>query len=109
MSDKPKTTFANGVNPFTGEKTKPAIVPVVSDLRISSDPVQTKRIFKPGKYDALFRSMKPGQCVVCEPNQIQGIAQSMRDFMKARGIKGMVRSCSRYETDGKGRVWMLTK
>jgi hypothetical protein len=97
----PKTKFAGGVNPFTGSRVE------VEALKIATDPYVDHRSRPVGKYDAVFAQMKPGQCIVCTPEQAPNVKNALAKWLKANGKKGCARARSRYVSDGQGRVWWL--
>lgn len=80
-------------------------------LSIGNDEYTGQRASPEGKYDALFRSMKSGQCIKCEPQEIGRITNALRKWLQVnkRDDKFEVRSMARYHTDQRGRVWMLAK
>lgn len=99
-----KTSFA-GKNPF---KEKKAVSFVdINSLVIGNDPHQPVRARTEKKYEPLFEKMKPGQCIVCKPEDAGKIAHAMTQWIKATKFNGVARSTSKYETDGKGRVWLI--
>lgn len=64
------------------------------------------------KYDAIFKQLKPGSCVKCEPNEVAKISGALRKYIKTKGSKAIegckVLSRERCE-DGHGRVWAIKK
>lgn len=80
-------------------------------LQITNDPPPQKRVMGQPKYDAIFKALKPGQRIACEPSESQPIAQALRKFLKDRELlaKFDVRSVQHYPKDQRGGVWMITK
>ena len=121
-----KTTFAGG-NPFAAlEKKKrepqadkevvrrvydnPPTRIDVSNMRIADDPRLVSRGFQSSKYDQLFTKLKPGQCIVCDPKNMNPTRNALQKWLAVRYPgKYIVRGVSHYPTDGKARVWMLNK
>jgi len=64
------------------------------------------------KYDAVFRQLKPGSCVKCEPSEVAKIAGSLRKGLSQKKFKALagckVLSRERCD-DGHGRVWAIAK
>lgn len=102
-----KTTFAGKKNIFTGEALRSCKPVDPSSLSISNDPVMDGRAAPVSKYEAIFRKLKPGQCVVCEPQQADKINAALRKWLDQNGFPVNTRATSRYPADGKGRVWRL--
>ena len=100
----PRTTFVGNRNPFTGASTVARIDP--TKLTISNDPLPAHRA-TPNKYAELFGRLKPGQCIVCEGSQAAKLATALKKFVAQAGQSHIVRSTSRYDADGKGRVWLI--
>lgn len=98
-----KTKFANGVNPFTGES---AGAVNVAALEITNDPLIITRQVA-GKYDRLFRTLKYGQWIKCQPGQAAKIKDALKKWLEKNGKQGTVRHTSKYQADGLGRVWLL--
>ena len=104
-----KTTFAKR-NPFTGQPAKPIRHVDTGLLSICDDPLPARRAEPVNKYDALFKSMKPGQCIKCPGLDAPKIAQAMAKWLqKTDNNRLMVRSTKDYEGTGEGRVWLLKK
>ena len=82
-----------------------------SILSICDDQYPEKRPSSEGKYVAFFRQMKPGQCLKCDPKEVQRISGAMRKWIKEKGKDGqlMVKVVTTFPKDGKGRVWMMAK
>lgn len=77
-----------------------------STLKICSDPLPQGRSSPGFKYAALFLSMKVGQCVKCQPDEVGRIAGALKKWIELQGGRGMVRTIKDYG-DGLGRVWWL--
>lgn len=112
------TQFAGGVNPWSGvkqsakPKQKRNLVCVdVSTLQIVNDPMPTRRISIGLKYEGVFSKLKPGQAVKCQPDEAPKICNALSSWLKKKGRRDQyhIRSVSRYETDGLGRVWLIPK
>lgn len=80
-------------------------------LKITNDPPPGKRVMGEPKYDAIFKALKPGQRIACEPSESQPIAQALRKFLKDRELtsKFDVRSVQHYPKDQRGGVWMIAR
>ncbi|MGL4680034.1 MAG: hypothetical protein ACRCWC_11715 [Plesiomonas shigelloides] len=106
---KPKTKFAGKTNPFTGESTVKKLKHVqVESLVITDDPIQDTRAAVSEKYGEIFSKMKVGQSIKCQPDEAGKIGHALNTWLKRHGIKGMAKTCSRYEADGLGRVWLIS-
>jgi hypothetical protein len=82
----------------------------VEELAITSDPIPDARSLPVSKYDALFRQLEVGQCVVCEPDSAPKVKAGLDKWLKNHGMKHLTsKAMSRYPTDGKGRVWLIEK
>lgn len=103
-----KTKFASKINPFTGESI--GLKRVNADvISITSDPLPEKRVMT-SKYDALFGSLKPGQCLRVPSKSTGSVAQGLRKWMAKQGMDstGRIKVASVYANDkGFGRVWLL--
>lgn len=104
------------MNPFTQVKSKKvknaSVAHVdVEMLDIGNDEFPGRRSTPEGKYAKLFETLKPGQCLKCEPRETQTLAQAMRKWINnTNRTKTMeVRAMSRFPKDGRGRVWLLEK
>lgn len=107
-----RTSFATRTNPFTGlpaenhhGRTKTQHVKVEA-LSICDDKPLPNRASPEGKYTALLRKIKPGQCIKCPPPGVNRIANAMRKHAKVHGITCHIQSTKDYG-DGMGRVWFL--
>ena len=78
----------------------------VNTLKVTNDPIQVRRSTS-SKYDAVFRKLPYGHCIVCEPDEAGRIGATLVKWLRAKGKQGSVKSVSHYEKDGKGRVWLL--
>lgn len=92
------------VNPLT--KTKAKLVDV-SSLVIVNDPIPVTRATVTAKYGELFRKLKPGQAIKCQPDEAAKIGHALNTWLKKTGKPGKVKTCCRYESDGLGRVWLM--
>lgn len=101
-----KTTFANGVNAFTGAKLDHVKIVDIATLKIVNDEFRTDKSRTAGKYDAVFSKMKLGQAVTCLPLDVPRVSAAMRKWGRVHSKKIQVRAISVYD-DGMGRVWML--
>lgn len=110
------TTFI-GKNPFTGKPAE-AVKPVkkangptvfidLATLTIANDPLPTRRVVAGLKYDALFSALQVGQCIVCAPLESGKIGSALNAWLHKKGLNNVVKTCRNYETDEKGRVWLL--
>lgn len=112
-----KTKFANGVNPFlpATEALKGMYQEKVSQrgvdvalLAICDDPIPIRRVQNEGKYDNLFKTLRPGRAVKCPPEAADLVSQAVKKFAKKAFPDCIVRSTADYG-DGMGRVWLLKK
>ena len=64
------------------------------------------------KYDAVFKQLKPGSCIKCEPSEVAKIAGALRKVITQKKFKNLsgckVLSRERCD-DGHGRVWAISK
>ena len=106
----PQTTFAGNRHPVTklSMKKPPEYTPV-DGLSITSDPLPARRTLPNLKYEAVFKRLKPGQSVKCEPQHVGRIASALRKHMERSGIDGHIKTVMRYPSDQMGRVWMLSE
>lgn len=84
----------------------------VSALQVTDDKPVITRVKQGNKYQALFDSMKPGQCVKCRTEEVQTVSQAMRKWIfENRDItKFGVKAVNNYpDDDGMGRVWLVQK
>lgn len=83
----------------------------VADLQVTDDKPVLTRVKQGNKYQALFESMKPGQCVKCRTEETQTVSQAMRKWiLENRDVtKLKVKAVMRYPEDGMGRVWLMAK
>lgn len=76
-------------------------------LTIGTDPMPAHRA-SPNKYADIFGRLKPGQCIICEPEQAAKLSTALKKYITTSAhSKCMVRSTSRFDADGKGRVWLI--
>lgn len=111
------TTTFTGKNPFTSkpveqvEPAKKANSPMVfidlATLVIANDPLPKRRIVAGLKYEALFSQLKVGQCIVCAPLESGKIGSALNAWLQKKGMNNVVKTCRNYETDERGRVWLL--
>ena len=83
----------------------------VADLQVTDDKPVVTRVKLGNKYQPLFESMKPGQCIRCRPEETQTVAAAMRKWiLENRDVtKLQVKAVMRYPEDGLGRVWLMPK
>ena len=82
----------------------------IGDLEVTNDPIPKKRSLGPGRYDELFSSMKPGQCIKCEPVHTGAIGNALRSWIRKQRKKGLaVKAMSHYPgcKENLGRVWLI--
>lgn len=88
-----------------------AVKPVdpVAGMYVSSDPV-LKRAAQRSIYADLFEKLNPGQCIVCNSEDVGRVSHALSKWLQKTGQsdKYRMKATMRY-TDGKGRVWMLPK
>lgn len=82
-----------------------------TSLVIADDKPIRRRVANDLKYDAVFRKMKPGQCVRCTPESANSVANALRKWIlnNSDATKYGVKTVRCYPTDGMGRVWMTEK
>lgn len=80
-------------------------------ITIKNDPFPGQRACPEGKYAELFSKMKPGQCLSCEPDEVQPLGAAMRKWIASqdKADKLEVRTMSRFPGDSRGRVWLIAK
>lgn len=100
----PPTTKAT---PMKKKMTKPAVFADIEALKITDDPVPQRALKSGDKYGEIFGQMKPGQALVCKPEDGPKIANAMRKWIKVRRPGMVVRTVRYYPKDNQGRVWML--
>ena len=97
--------------------TKPRTISVrrstihIEDLEVADDPLPKKRSLGPGRYDTLFATIKPGQCIKCEPQHTGAIGNALRHWIKRTRKKNLaVKTASHYPgcRENLGRVWLLS-
>jgi hypothetical protein len=81
-----------------------------STLKIANDPLPPTRTPPMSKYEEVFSKLKPGQCLICEPDHASRIRAALDKWLKNRMKTGFqTKAHSHYPTDRKGRVWLLNK
>lgn len=79
-------------------------------FEISNDTLPEGRTVQGHKYEDLFASMKPGQCIKCPSEDVGRVGNGMRSFIKREGLENVsVRSAKAYpgdKSDQRGRVWL---
>lgn len=103
VTNMTKTTFASPRLKRLGDTYPPPA------LSICSDPIVPRRARVEGKYDHMFKAMKPGQAIKCDTADVDKIQQAMRTYIVALNVPGVVVKGMRDYGDGMGRVWMLAK
>lgn len=53
-------------------------------ITIKNDPFPGQRACPEGKYAELFAKMKPGQCLSCEPDEVQPLGAAMRKWIASQ-------------------------
>jgi hypothetical protein len=117
---KPKTTFANGVNPFAQLnslvaplKAAPASKPVKENTRTQIidvciiDEVPPPKLGPVNKYDGFFTKLKPGQAIKCDPKDVHRIADGLRRRAKVAGVDWKLATIKKHPSDGMGRVYRV--
>lgn len=105
---RPSTTLVSSANPFQSTTGGPKVTRIdPTKLTISDDPMPAHRAI-PNKYADVFGRLKPGQCIVCEGEAAAKLSTSLKKYIATSPHRGcIVRSTSRYEADGRGRVWLI--
>jgi hypothetical protein len=80
----------------------------ISTLEICSDPLPSHRASPGRKYDALFDTLKPGDCIKTPEGMADKVGQALRTYIVRKKKVASVKIMSDYG-DGKGRVWLLPK
>jgi hypothetical protein len=75
-------------------------------LEICDDPLPAARASCGNKYEPLFKAMKLGQAIKCQPTEIGRLGGALRKYVHVNKINAHVKTIKNYG-DGKGRVWML--
>lgn len=78
-------------------------------LQICDDPLPDDywSVATPGKYDAKFALLKPGQALRCAIGETPAVAHALRKHLARRNIKHMAVRTVRDYGDGAGRVWLV--
>lgn len=103
----PHTIFASKRNPWTGAPILKTKHVDIASLRISDDPIPAHRASPENKYATIFKRLKPGQCVVCKPEDAPKIGLALKKWAEAHHPNAIVRTMSHHPKDELGRVWML--
>lgn len=76
-------------------------------LRITDDepPAGLSKSGSDDYYAPVFRSLRPGQRLVCPGGNTKKIAEALKNWLSRNGIKSRVRTCKSYHKDGLGGVW----
>lgn len=115
MKPKPQTTFAGPKNPFTGQRVnakgrtvKPQARLDLSQIVITNTPLPTGRSVHVGRYDALFATVKPGQCLECPSNDVGRLAAAAKKWAKNQAKPIIVRTARvLQDKPERGGVWLL--
>jgi len=115
MTPRPQTTFAGPQNPFTGQRVnakgrtvKPQARLDLSQIVITNTPLPTGRSVHVGKYDALFATVKPGQCLECPSDDVGKLASAAKKWAKNQGKPIIVRTTRvLQDKPERGGVWLL--
>ena len=75
-------------------------------FEIDETPFPAARIVA-SKYSEKFASMRPGQCIKTEPENVNKTASAMRKWIANKGRVDVVVRIVRKMDDGFGRVYML--
>ena len=78
-------------------------------LQICNDPLPDDHwsVATPGKYDAKFALLKPGQALRCASGETQAVARALRKYLAVRKLKHLAVRTMRDYGDGYGRVWLM--
>ena len=117
MSALPRSTFAGVTHPFTGQALTqagrlPKIAPMkridLAKIEITNTPLPLGRSALQGKYNTLFASMQPGQCIECDSDVVGAISNSAIKWVRTHRPDLMVRSAKLLDgKPGRGGVWLL--
>ena len=77
-----------------------------STLEICNDPLPAARASSGNKYEPLFKAMKLGQAIKCQPTEVGRLGGALRKYVELHALNGTVKTIKDYG-DGKGRVWLL--
>lgn len=75
-------------------------------LEICDDPLPAARASCGNKYEPIFKAMKLGQAIKCQPTEIGRLGGALRKYVEVHKIKANVKTIKDYG-DGRGRVWLL--
>lgn len=101
-----RTKFAK-VNPFTGV--------AVGALDIVDDEPPTDATPPGGKYVHLFATMKVGQAIRCEPDDVPRVAAALREWLRRNSLRETLRASevthhkAALPGTPAGRVWLLER
>lgn len=96
------------VKPAPVKAKRPPVPVNVAALEIRDDPLPTSRQITDLKYDAIFRAMKPGQCIKCETSAVGLLQGALRKHIERNKMADhIVRTVLNYEGTGTGRVWLM--
>ena len=115
MKPIPQTTFAGPTNPFTGQRVnakgrtvKPQARLDLSQIAVSYRPPPTGRSVFVGKYDALFATVKPGQCLECPSEDVGKLYGAAKKWAKNQAKPIIVRTARMlHDKPERGGVWLL--
>jgi len=78
-------------------------------LAVTDDPPPEGQRDADGYYGKFFKTVRPGQRIICPSERVRSFAQCLRDWLKRQGIKARVVSCKRYPKDNLGGVWYFVE
>lgn len=106
MSTNEIKTEIRGAFPGKEKKPpKPSKKVNLSAVKITKEPYNPAREVEHRKYDELFANIVEGDCVTCDPADVDGIDRALRMHLKRKGVDAVVRRKT-HSGDGRGRVWL---
>ena len=103
----PQTTFHKR-NPFTGELLLKQVDP--TKFKLCDDPMPNGRQVGGGKYDAIFKTLKPGKALQVPTEMTEKVSNALRKYIQVNNLPCVARSTKYYpgaDIEMRGRVWMM--
>jgi hypothetical protein len=113
---KPKTTFANGVNPFAQLNSLVAPLKAAPAVKTASqieaemciiDELPPQRVRHASRYEIWFAMLKPGQAIKCKAEEAHIISDGLRRRAKVAGVEWKLATIKKHPSDGMGRVYRV--
>jgi hypothetical protein len=77
-----------------------------STLEICDDPLPAARASCGNKYEPIFKKLKLGQAIKCQPTEIGRLGGALRKYVEVHALNATVKTIKDYG-DGRGRVWLM--